>query len=424
MNRIVLIGNGFDLAHGLKTSYKDFIEWYWETLIEKLRLSPAYIEKDENRLYYFEVLSRIQGWKEVLRGFKNSSFSAFEIIENLRANHSFSIRIAYFLDIISKEYERKQWVDIENLYYQALYELCTGKYLLLNEYRVNKERYNIGRLNEEFSIIKELLVKYLQEITKIRPNTISRKDFIVSPLKYQEIAIGSKASWDVFFRERIHNQNIIGKYHEHPEFLKRIVNITEKYQGNRNINYGTEAYLTTEKELYDVLFPERTLLLNFNYTKIAEDYLLRPQYAKRSEINYIHGNIGAPQNMIFGYGDDTDDNYQVIKKKQENEYLKNIKSINYLQSSEYRSLLSFVESAPFQVCIMGHSCGSSDGTLLNTLFEHKNCVSIKPYYHEKEDGTDNYFDIIGNMSRHFTDPKLMRDRVVNKEFCEPLPQVK
>lgn len=30
MNRIVLIGNGFDLAHGLKTSYKDFIEWYWE----------------------------------------------------------------------------------------------------------------------------------------------------------------------------------------------------------------------------------------------------------------------------------------------------------------------------------------------------------------------------------------------------------
>jgi len=30
MNRIVLIGNGFDLAHGLKTSYADFINWYWE----------------------------------------------------------------------------------------------------------------------------------------------------------------------------------------------------------------------------------------------------------------------------------------------------------------------------------------------------------------------------------------------------------
>ena len=30
MNRILLIGNGFDLAHSLKTSYADFIDWYWE----------------------------------------------------------------------------------------------------------------------------------------------------------------------------------------------------------------------------------------------------------------------------------------------------------------------------------------------------------------------------------------------------------
>ena len=26
MNRIILIGNGFDLAHGLKTSYKNFLD--------------------------------------------------------------------------------------------------------------------------------------------------------------------------------------------------------------------------------------------------------------------------------------------------------------------------------------------------------------------------------------------------------------
>lgn len=67
---------------------------------------------------------------------------------------------------------------------------------------------------------------------------------------------------------------------------------------------------------------------------------------------------------------------------------------------------------------MGHSCGNSDRTLLNTLFEHKNCVSIKPYYYQKEDGSDNYLDIIQNVSRSFTDMKLMRDRVVNKTFCE------
>ena len=91
-----------------------------------------------------------------------------------------------------------------------------------------------------------------------------------------------------------------------------------------------------------------------------------------------------------------------------------------MEAPNYRKVLSFIESEPFQVLIMGHSCGNSDRTLLNTIFEHKNCVSIKPYYYQKEDGTDNYIEIVQNISRNFTDMKLMRDRVVNKTQCEPL----
>ena len=69
---------------------------------------------------------------------------------------------------------------------------------------------------------------------------------------------------------------------------------------------------------------------------------------------------------------------------------------------------------------MGHSCGKSDRTLLNTLFEHRNCVSIKPYYYQKPNGTDNYIELVQNISRNFTDMKLMRDRVVIKPYTEPL----
>ena len=97
-----------------------------------------------------------------------------------------------------------------------------------------------------------------------------------------------------------------------------------------------------------------------------------------------------------------------------------IKSIKYQESDNYRNVLGFIESAPFQVCIMGHSCGNSDRTLLNTLFEHKNCISIKPYFYIKQDGTDNYLGLVQNISRNFTDMKLMRDRVVNKTYCETL----
>lgn len=37
MNRLVLIGNGFDLAHGLETSYADFFYWYWKDRLSNLQ---------------------------------------------------------------------------------------------------------------------------------------------------------------------------------------------------------------------------------------------------------------------------------------------------------------------------------------------------------------------------------------------------
>jgi hypothetical protein len=161
------------------------------------------------------------------------------------------------------------------------------------------------------------------------------------------------------------------------------------------------------------------MLLNFNYTHTAD------LYCKKGDIftvNQIHGDLNEPKSVIFGYGDELDDDYKAIVNKNENKFLGNIKSIKYLESDNYRKLLSFIESEPYQILIMGHSCGNSDRTLLNTLFEHKNCVSIKPYYYKWGEGEkdDNYIELVQNISRNFTDMKLMRDRVVNKTYCEQL----
>ncbi len=138
------------------------------------------------------------------------------------------------------------------------------------------------------------------------------------------------------------------------------------------------------------------------------------------KVYHIHGDLEKPDDIIFGYGDELDDRYGELVKLYNNEHLRNIKSTKYLETDNYRKMLAFINSAPYQVYIMGHSCGNSDRTLLNTLFEHKNCISIKPFYYIKEDGSDNYLEIIQNISRNFTDMKLMRDRVVNKTYCERL----
>ncbi len=74
---------------------------------------------------------------------------------------------------------------------------------------------------------------------------------------------------------------------------------------------------------------------------------------------------------------------------------------------------------------MGHSCGLSDRTLLNTIFEHKNCRSIKVFYYDYEEvgiKKDKYTEIVQNISRHFDDKKAKREKIVNKTLCKPLPQ--
>ena len=171
----------------------------------------------------------------------------------------------------------------------------------------------------------------------------------------------------------------------------------------------------TDKKKQKRWNPWHTMLLNFNYTNTPEMYM----DGNATEI-YIHGKLDDPKSVIFGYGDELDGNYKKLKEQNDIECMRHVKSIRYLERDNYRRMLEFIESARFQVVIMGHSCGNSDRTLLNTIFEHRNCVSIKPYYYQIDDKTDNYSELTININRNFNDPKQMRDRVVCKDYCEPL----
>lgn len=56
MNRLVIIGNGFDLAHGLKTSNADFIDWYWDNRM--LGVNSAHTDVSEDILCSFSIRSK------------------------------------------------------------------------------------------------------------------------------------------------------------------------------------------------------------------------------------------------------------------------------------------------------------------------------------------------------------------------------
>ena len=250
------------------------------------------------------------------------------------------------------------------------------------------------------------------------------KECMMAPFCANEIAIEARAKWNDFLTRRYkfeYLKDIIQRYEDSnvAKIIAKVEDFKDVYGGE--IEYGGIDSIDGEKLPSGMLYPDRVMLLNFNYTSTADMYMPNDDNM-HFPINHIHGDLSNPDSVIFGYGDELDEKYQEIRNLNNNELLKNMKSIRYLEDVNYRNLLTFIESAPYQVYIMGHSCGVSDRTLLNTLFEHPNCVSIKPFYYVNEQGQDNYIEIVQNISRNFNDPKKMRDRVVNKTYCLPLPQ--
>ena len=407
MNRIIIVGNGFDLAHDLKTRYEDFINWYWDKWLKLLNNSISQFEEDE----LFKISAKYNS--DCLCNYFYlgcTERNVYKHIEKVRQENGLSYIISPILKRISESIETKGWVDIEADYYAMLVE-CMGK------------KDELERLNRDFAVIQNLLVEYLNEIQEKDINEKILIDEIQNqmllPFSAKEISVESNLLWRTFATKRVN-----GNKEDYRQHLKDFgyENVDCDYLneiGHQEYSKLVDGKKVSDDIEYLLFLPNRVMLLNFNYTKTADLYL--PQNGGFI-VNHIHGELEKPESVIFGYGDESDDEYKKLQKFNDNEYLRHIKTNRYLETPNYRDLLAFIDSAPFQVCIMGHSCGLSDKTLLNTLFEHKNCVSIKPYYYVNEQGKDNYLDIVQNISRNFTNPQLMRDRVVNKTYCSPLPQ--
>ena len=366
------------MAHGLKTSYRDFINWYWDKRVEAFVGNTTKISqdclckltiKDDTSISCWNVFAFENSYFKDIQG--NKTCSGYEVIQELQ-NHPeiFSVDYTQVFGTILLSIEKKGWVDIENDYYQLL-KRCTEK---------TDCGYTAKDLNEQLAYIQEKLIEYLRTIGTNHYNKDLHDGMIEAFNPADFSTEGKKAAMEDIGLEIMSDDEAGYNYEEQKK-----------------------------------LIPRRIMLLSFNYTATAKMY-----GNFNLDFNYIHGELERPKNIIFGYGDELDKDYQDILDRNDNELLKNVKSVRYLETRHYKEMLEFLMAAPFQVLIMGHSCGNSDRTLLNTVFEHENCVSIKPFYHKWADGSDNYLELVQNISRNFTNMRLFRDRVVNKEQCKTM----
>lgn len=407
INRLIIIGNGFDLAHGMKTRYKDFVNGYLRQEIGKHRGSTSPKKTEDKLMSIIPSKNPV----EMLHDEYNDNLTPKENLDKVRACR-YEVKLSPFFDKIIEDIEDKNWVDIEYAYYEHLCGLL--KKLDRPDEEVSKKKISkeIDGLNEEMKCITRKLVEYLQEQ---EDKYEDKNDFemmleIIRPLRSQEMAVSAEKYWKEFVVQREQEKN------------------KEKKFGYTRLFYSSPKYRSYDGTDVYKLYPEKVFLLNFNYTRYIEPKfrdtlpnVLVNAFDGDQIVHHIHGDLNDENSIIFGYGDDSDEMYKKLLDKNNNRFLENDKTVKYLGSARYRNFFGFIESAPFQVCIMGHSCGISDRTLLSTIFQHENCVSIKPYFYKNGDNND-YYEIIKNISRCFDDKKLMRDRVVNKDYCEPLPQ--
>lgn len=331
-----------------------------------------------------------------------------ELFEYLIQNTvEFEHKISPLFERVRQGVTSKTWGGIEQDYYDLLKEYA------FRDPNVNPKEPPIKALNQQLRYLQHLLVEYLTEVEKNEVQVIpSILKAIYAPIREEDMSLHGveclkehKTFWEKQKDDGPIEEKIDKFGWDYSRTMRRIQQWKEAPQCN---TYPDAFYL-----------PNDIMFLNFNYTNTVQHYIT-PRY--QNQENHIHGVISIPESIIFGYGDELDDKFKELKSHKNNACLSHIKSIRYLEAPNYRQMLSFIESEPFQVLIMGHSCGNSDRTLLNTIFEHPNCVSIKPYYYitDRKKGTDNYIELVQHISRNFNDMKLMRDRVVNKTQCEPL----
>ncbi len=360
INRLILVGNGFDLAHGLETSYKHFIENYLCNAINVFIKGGCH----DDKLIYIGSESSRAGLSPI------TTSKVREVIISLERQKIFIFKSLFFKKIFNTT-SINNWVDIENEYFDFLKSLIydnKGMIILQNklhpEYASTLER--IILLNKEFDFLKNLLENYLDKITR----TFIPQNF--------------------------------------DEFEALVL---------RKIYVDENPALNLEKDM----LPNSLYFLNFNYTHTVENYfeLLSTEIDKN--LNYIHGKLKNSKNpIIFGFGDEHDKdfkNFEILKSKEQFDH---IKSFRYSKTINYQKALGYIDSCAFEVYVLGHSCGLSDRTLLKSIFEHKNCISIKVFYHEKEDETNDYWDKQIDISRHFSDKSLFRKKLVSEQNSIPL----
>ena len=370
MNKLILIGNGFDISHGLEVSYADFVNHILQIqCVDPSRTNPFFQIKVKDPVIQSEFKELI----DKKRSPRENLLGLIDLMDKTRINGEKRFALIYKNELFRKAFSSDyiSWAGFEKSYYDSLTDILNRHYKnQMHTAEKEAELVDIIELNAQFEEVKSTFIAYLNEVVFPR----------ISSVRPREL-------FDDWFKN----------------------SIIDKKPDENEIKFRKVAGKDSK--------PNNILFLCFNYTQILENvYGIKDEVIdeKIQKVVNIHGDLSDPSRIIFGYGDEMDGSFKRIENYQ-NSILQHFKSFQYAKSDNYHLLEAFVESDHFQVDILGHSCGTCDRVMLNFIFEHKFCNRIRVHFYEDDQKKDNFTDIYMNLSRHFSPNKKheMRSKILS-----------
>lgn len=368
---ILIIGNGFDLAHGLRTKYVDFLKYvnaFKRLCCEQIR-APFF---DQDREDYNENI-------EYFPNFSDLHENNIIIYEEMKGLISDNVWIEYFQDICDskKEAGKDGWIDFESEI-SCIIQALDGAKLTIRD--VISQGQTRGKMSyRQFCILAPFFD--LDENASYKS------------VGFDENEIEHKK--EIFLND-----------------LNRLIRCLEIYLSSYIGSFVIKNRLQDIEHL-----PHLDKVLSFNYTKTYERL-----YDKHENIeyDYIHGkarldNTAESNNMVLGIDEYLDDSRKNIDIDFI-EFKKYYQRIHKETGCLYREWIDEIKSSPIaydpenpyhvikhQVFIFGHSLDITDKDVLRDLILNDN-VQTTIFYLDKND----YGRKIANLVRIIGQDELIR----------------
>ena len=358
--KLVILGNGFDLASGLPTRYNDFFQYNNEKYKVNLEKIDEFLNLIRSSELDFDYMTYEEIYTNIEKDIKKHLIHDSKFIDMIARRTKLSIWSLYFW-YMNETLEIDNWSDVET----QIAEIIRDKYnltsidrnLSINETDIIMENY-IRNLIEDTAKVSHLYSSNIYGRFEKEDRFRYICDYIILKRYLGKYDI----NYTGILKKELEN------FEE--DFKEYIGYITEKIIKKNKFGYRINLLLVGDEKSAENKTDDRIFLLNFNYTEFSrkdetDRYHIVLSYSGR-DIDVTQVNVHGTHHSKILFGIDQSDR---IKK----EFYQFTKTYRKIEASE--SIPNIQLPSPNdidEIIIYGHSLSKADYSYFHSIFDYYN----------------------------------------------------